>query len=120
MLFLKSFTPLQKIQLLQRSILVNSFAYYELNENILTDYQYDVDAMQLAELKKEYPDEYSQSRYYEYFVDFCSTDDNQHSTSGFDIIRRVEKNDPQLYRYIWIDAELALKTKRERDESQCL
>ena len=47
------FTPLEKIQLLQRSILVNSFAYYELDSNILADFQYDDNAKQLAELKKQ-------------------------------------------------------------------
>ena len=41
MIFSKQFTDKEKIQLLQRSILVNSYAYYELNENILSDYQYD-------------------------------------------------------------------------------
>lgn len=114
MIFLKTFTPLDKIELLQCSILVNSFSYYQLDETILSDYQYDMDALQLADLKRECPEEFKQSRYYEYFHDFCSEDSDQHATSGFDLLYRIEKKDPELYRHIWIDAELALKTKHER------
>ena len=106
------FTPFEKIQLLQRSILVNSFAYYELDSNILTDFQYDDNAKQLAELKKQYPDEFARSRYYEYFHDYCQ--DDIHYTSGFDLLERVKKHDKDLYRRIWIDAALALELKEKR------
>ena len=113
MKFQEYFTPLEKIQLLQRSILVNSFAYYELNENLLSDFQYDDNAKQLTELKKQYPDEFKSSRYYPYFHDYCSEDDGAHYTSGFDLLERVRKKDDTLYRYIWMDAVRAsdLKTK---------
>ena len=114
MKFNKPFTPLEKIQLLQRSILVNSFAYYQLDENLLTDFQYDANALQLAELKKEYPDEFKHSRYYEYFHDFCSDDGTTHSTSGFDLLERVRKKDEQLYRYLHIDAAMAIEQKKKR------
>lgn len=108
------FTPTERIQLLQRSILVNSFSYYELNENILTDYQYDNNAKQLAELKREYPEEFKRSRYYPYFHDYCSDVENAHYTSGFDLLERVRKNDPQLYRYLHMDAAAALDNKLKR------
>lgn len=114
MKFHKPFNVLEKIQLLQRAILVNSFAYYELNENILSDFQYDADAKQLAELKKEYPDEFKRSRYYEYFHDYCSDEDGTTNTSGFDLIERVRKADPKLYRYIHMDAAMALDLKYRR------
>ena len=106
------FTPLEKIQLLQRSILVSSFAYYELDSNILTDFQYDDNAKQLAELKKQYPDEFHRSRYYEYFHDYCQ--DDIHYTSGFDLLERVKKADKDLYRRIWMDAAWALELKNKR------
>lgn len=110
----KPFLIVEKIQLLQRSILVNSFAYYELNENILTDFQYDSNARQLADLKKQYPEEFERSRYNTYFSDYCSEDDNVHYTSGFDLLERVRKNDKDLYRHINIDATLALELKHRR------
>ena len=114
MKFHHPFTVVDKIQLLQRSILVNSFAYYELNNNLLSDFQYDNNARQLAELKKEYPDEFARSRYHEYFHDYCTDDDEAHYTSGFDLIEAVRKNDDRLYRYIWMDAANALDQKRLR------
>lgn len=106
----KPFTPIEKIQLLQRSILVNSFAYYELNENILTDFQYDDNAKQLAELKKAYPEEFERSKYYDYFYDYAP-DDDLHYVSGFDLLERLKKKDKEMYRRVWMDAAWALDLK---------
>ena len=112
MKFHTPFNPTEKIQLLQRWILVQSFAYYDLNENIASDFQYDANAMQLAELKKEYPDEFKRSRYYDIFHDYCQ--DGVHYTSGFDLLERVRKSDPDLHRYLHMDAANALEQKRRR------
>ena len=106
MIFEKPFTDKEKIQLLQRSILVNSYAYYELNENILADHQYDKNTRQLLELKESNPEAYNKSRYARYF-------DNFESGTGFDLTSRIEKN-RKLYRQIARDAHLALKLKKER------
>ena len=111
MKFHEPFNTVERIQLLQRSILVNSFAYYELDSNILTDFQYDNNAKQLAELKKQYPDEFKRSRYYDYFYDYCSDVDGTVNTSGFDLLERVRKADKDMYRRIWIDAAWALDLK---------
>lgn len=118
MKFRNPFNIVERIQLLQRSILVNSFAYYELNENILSDYQYDANARQLAELKKEHPDEFKRSRYYKYFKDFCSEDDDTHYTSGFDLLEKVRVTDKQLYRYLHMDAVMALDLKNKRGDAE--
>ena len=112
MKFNKPFDVVEKIQLLQRSILVQSLAYYELDENILSDFQYDANAKQLAELKKEHPEDFKRSRYYAYFHDYCSEEDGITNTSGFDLIERVRKKDSKLYRYLRIDAIMALDAKR--------
>ena len=109
MKFHKPFTIVERIQLLQRWILVQSFAYYELNENIATDFQYDANAMQLAELKQNHPEEFKRSKYYGYFHDYCQ--DGVHYTSGFDLLERVKKKDEELYRHIWMDAVYALDLK---------
>ena len=114
MKFHQPFTPTEKIQLLQRSILVNSFAYYELDSNLLSDFQYDENAKQLAEFKKKYPDEFKRSRHFEYFKDYCSEDDNVHYTSGFDLLERVRKADKDLYRKLHMDAAWALDLKERR------
>lgn len=103
----KQFTDKSKIQLLERSILVNSYAYYELNENILEDYQYDANTRQLLELKESNPEAYRKSRYYRYF-------DNFESGTGFDLTSRVREKNRKLYQNIARDAYLALKLKKER------
>ena len=116
MKFNRPFYPTEKIQLLQRWILVQSFSYYELNENIASDFQYDANAQQLADLKRKYPDEFKRSKYYTYFQDYCTGDDNVHYTSGFDLLERVRKQDPELYRHLHIDAAMALDLKSKRGE----
>ena len=114
MKFNKPFNVVEKMQLLQRSILVNSFAYYELNENILSDFQYDANAMQLAELKQNHPEEFKRSKYYDYFHDYCQ--DGVHYTSGFDLLERVKKADGDLYKRLWLDAVWALDLKNRHLE----
>ena len=101
----------ERIQLLQRWILVQSFSYYELNDTITSDFTYDNNAKQLAEFKKQYPEEFKRSRYFEYFKDYCSEDDSAHYTSGFDLLERVRKADKDLYRKLHIDAAWALDLK---------
>ena len=106
MIFPETFTDKEKIQLLQRSILVNSYAYYELNENILSDFQYDANTRQLLELKESAPEAYQKSRYYRYF-------DNFESGTGFDLTGRIRKN-KKLYDKVARDANLALELKKEQ------
>lgn len=106
-----SFDIVNQIQLLERWILVQSFAYYELNENIASDFQYDANAKQLEELVHEFPKEANMSRYCLYFEDFF--DGSDHSTSGFNLIERVRKNNYELYKLLHIDAALALEMKRK-------
>lgn len=114
------FNPVEKIQLLERWILVQSFAYYELNENITSDFKYDDNAKQLAELKKKYPEEFKRSRYYDIFHDYCSEEDGTVNTSGFDLLARTKRLDEELYRFIWMDAVNALDQKRLRGGGECM
>ena len=111
----KPFSFAERIQLLERSILVNSFAYYILDDNILNDFQYDDNAKELAELKKERPEDFKRSRYYEYFKDYCN-DDNMVYTSGFDLLEKVRKADYDLYSRLHEDASMALRLKYNMKE----
>lgn len=111
--YMKFHTPfniVEKIQLLQRWILVQSFAYYELDNNIASDFTYDANARQLEDLCNGYPEEFKRSRYYPYFNDFY--DAGEHATSGFDLIERVRRADKDLYRRLHIDAVMALDAKQ--------
>ena len=107
MIFADRFTVLEKIELLQRSILVNSYAYYRLDENVLSDYQYDNNTRALRRLKQEYPEEYSKSKYFEYFMNF-------ESGTCYDLLGMVEKSDQKLFNRITTDAALAMDIKKER------
>ena len=111
MKFHTPFSIVEKIQLLQRWILVQSFAYYELNQNIASDFKYDANARQLERLVVANPEDAKTSRYYNYFYDFFDESEGAHMTSGFDLLERVKKKDKVLYRYIWMDAVRALELK---------
>lgn len=108
--FSKSYTDKEKIQLLQRSILVDSYVYYELNNNLLADCQYDRNTRQLLALKKSNPEAWEKSRYRRYFENF-------ESGTGFDLMYKVRKN-PNLFRKIARDGNLALELKNEYDRSK--
>lgn len=106
----KPFTDKEKIQLLQRSILVASYVYYELNDNFQSDRTYEMNTRQLLELKKSNPEAWERSRYRRYF-------DNFESGTGFDLMYRVRKN-KNLFQKIVRDGNLALGLKNERDRFQ--
>lgn len=113
MKFSEPFSIVDRIQLLQRWILVQSFAYYELNENIASDFTYDANAMQLVDLMKNHPEESQRSKYHKYFHDYCNGD-GAHYTSGFDLLERVRTTDKDLHRKLHMDAATALDLKRRR------
>ena len=103
----KPFTDLQKIQLLQRSILVTSYVYYELNDNIQSDRTYEMNTQQLLELKRSNPEAWKKSRYYKYF-------DNFESGTGYDLMYRIMDN-KKLFQKVTRDATVALRLKNERE-----
>lgn len=113
MLFPGHFLIQDRMELLERWILVQSFVYYELNENVAPDYVYDANAVQLNMLAKGWPDIFKKSRYYDYFHDFASDGDQEHYVSGYHLLQRVRKKEPDLFRRIWIDAVWALDNKRK-------
>lgn len=107
MTFNDNLTIKNRIELLERSILVNSYAYYELNTNILSDYQYDQNTQLLAEFKQNYPKEFEKSRYYKYFKNFESG-----TGTGYYLISMLDSN-RTLREKIKRDAYVASKLKGE-------
>lgn len=59
----------QRIDFLQRFIILHSYIYYELNNNIISDKQYDEKAKELTGYKNKYPDLWKASEYYKQFGD---------------------------------------------------
>lgn len=86
--------------------MVNAYCYYEMNDNILSDHQYDMNALQLERLRDENPDAFRKSRYYRYFADF-------ESGTGFDLVSKIQAS-KTMRKKIERDASWALKLKAER------
>ena len=58
-----------KINFLQRYIIVHSYIYYELDNNIISDREYDAKSKELVRYKNEYPELWKSSEYYKQFGD---------------------------------------------------
>lgn len=54
----------------QNQLLVHSFLYYQMNENIISDPTFDRWSKELADLIKDYPEEFKESHNYEGFKTF--------------------------------------------------
>lgn len=64
-----SLTAQEYIDFLQRYIIVHSYIYYELNDNVVDDKTYDKKAKELTRYKNEYPELWKSSMYYKQFGD---------------------------------------------------
>lgn len=71
-----------KIQQRRLQMLVHSYLYYDLNENIVSDAKWSEWAMELVKLQKDNPEIASQVIYAEEFEDFDGS-------SGFDLPYRI-------------------------------
>lgn len=58
-----------KINFLQRCVIVHSYIYYELDDDYISDREYDLLTKQLVALKTENPDLWISSEYYPQFGD---------------------------------------------------
>lgn len=74
-----------KIEFLQRKIILNSIVYYEFDTNFLSDRYYDSISRQLVELCREYGD-ISDTQYGYAMGDFDGT-------TGFDLVSRLTEED---------------------------
>jgi NAD-dependent DNA ligase len=66
----RDFTTQEKIELLQRWILVHSYLYYELDLSVVSDHMYDRNSQQLHMFKINYPTDWKNARYTYAMVDF--------------------------------------------------
>lgn len=82
--FPRSWNKITCINYLQRKIILNAIAYYELNTNRLTDKQYDELSRQLVELQKDIDINDTQYGYVMYDFD---------GTTGFDLYERLNDYD---------------------------
>lgn len=93
----------EKIDLLQRWILIHSIIYYELDDNIVSDVLFDYNSQHLMTYKKSHPEEYAKSKYHDVFKDFDGC-------TGFDLFRRL----PTIHQHKYLDeAKHIIKIAKE-------
>jgi regulator of sigma D len=85
-------TTLERINMLQRQVAVHSIIYYDYNDNIWTDEQYDNTCKELVSYMScpEFPD----SCYYEFFKDFDGS-------TGFHLVKQLRGSLGHIAYRIW-------------------
>lgn len=79
----------EKIQMLQRWILVHSYLYYNADDPIVSDEMFDNNCKQLVELQRAHKKSSEKTRFYYVFEDFDGS-------TGFHLISRLRKRDTEL------------------------
>lgn len=79
---------------LQRFILVHSYIYYELNNNVISDKRYDEKSKTLVRLKNQYPELWKSSMYYKQFGD------DYNGATGFTLFYDLSKAEKDKIRRI--------------------
>lgn len=87
------FTPQEKIDYAARYIILHSIIYYELNESVISDRQFDKKARALVKLMNRYPEETENSEYYRAIYDFDGS-------TGFLLYHRLKKSQRKYLRHI--------------------
>lgn len=81
-----SLSTQEYINFLQRFIIVHSYIYYELNDNVISDKDYDVKAKELVRYKNEYPELWKSSEYYKQFGD------DYNGATGFSLYHELNEH----------------------------
>ena len=87
-------TTQEYIDFLQRYIIVHSYIYYELNDNYISDKQYDEKSRELTRYKNEYPELWKNSMYYKQFGD------EYNGATGFTLFHDLDHHQQQIIKSI--------------------
>ena len=87
-------TTYERINFLQRYIIVHSYIYYELDNNIISDKEYDVKSKELVKYKNDYPELWIRSEYYEQFGH------DYNGATGFTLYHGLTENQQKIIRNI--------------------
>ena len=82
------------IDYLQRCIIVHSYLYYERDDSIISDKEFDAKSRELVKYKNEYPELWKSSEYYKQFGDEYS------GATGFTLYRDLTDNQKTIIRAI--------------------
>ena len=92
MKFPVTYSKLEQIECLQQMIIVCSIVYYDMDDNLISDYEYDKCCKQLVELQSDC-EESKQSKYWYAFHDFDGT-------TGFDLFSRLNDKHQELLKFM--------------------
>lgn len=84
----------EKLDWLQRYIIVHSYIYYELNRSVISDAEYDRRAKNLVKIKEKYPDLWKNSEYYLQFGD------DYNGATGFSLYHDLDDKQKQIIKSI--------------------
>lgn len=90
----------QKMNWLERYLIIHSILYYELDTNVISDKKFDYVGKQLVRISRENKIDFKKTDYYYVFNDFDAT-------TGFYIFDRLKEKDRQ---YLTKVANIVLKT----------
>lgn len=93
------------IEFLQRRIIINAIAYYELDNPLWSDREYDKEAKQLEKLMSKYKQESKQTMYWYCMYDFTSA-------TGFDLYGKLNDKDKSFLKAIAIQCNKLKGDKR--------
>lgn len=82
------------INFLQRYIIVHSYIYYELNDNYISDKDYDAKSKELTKYKNDYPELWKNSMYYKQFGD------DYNGATGFTLYHDLDDRQKQIIKSI--------------------
>ena len=82
------------INFLQRFIIVHSYIYYELDDNVISDKEYDARARELVKYKNEYPELWLSSEYCKQFGD------DYNGATGFTLYHDLNNKQKTIIRSI--------------------
>ena len=82
----------EHIDFLQRYIIVQSYIYYELDTNIVSDKVYDAKAKELVQYKNKHPDLWKSSMYYKQFGD------DYNGATGFTLYHDLDEPQKEIIR----------------------
>lgn len=91
---LTELTTQEYIDFLQRFIILHSYIYYELNDNVISDKDYDARAKELVKYKNEYPDLWKSSMYYKQFGD------DYNGATGFTLYHELDEKQKRIIQSI--------------------
>ena len=84
----------ERIDFLQRFIIVHSYIYYELNNNVISDMEYDKASKELTSLKECFPEEWKNSQYYKQFGD------EYNGSTGFTLYHDLDEKQKKIIKSI--------------------